>query len=73
MEYKVKYTDNTGIDNRIMVFNTEEEAENVIEEELNNVKEYYKDRDYNYADFGNKTEFWISGDDEYCSWERMWL
>ena len=73
MKYKVEYTDNTGCDNCIMEFDTEEEAESAIEEELNCLKEYHKYDDYDYADFGNKTEFWISGSDEYVSWERLWI
>ena len=73
MKYKVKYTDNTGVDDSIIEFNTEEEAERFIEEELNNCKEFNKDWDYDYGDFGNTTEFWICDDVEYCSWERLWL
>lgn len=72
MKYKVRYEDNTGIDNCIMEFYSEEEAENAIEEDLNNCKEYCQSLDYDYADFGNRTEFWVSGGDEYASWERLW-
>lgn len=71
MKYKVKYEDNGGHDD-IMEFNTEEEAEKAIEEDLENCKEYCQSLDYDYADFGNKTEFWVSGGNEYASWERMW-
>lgn len=73
MKYKVKYEDNTGVDDCIMEFDTEEEAEMVIEEDLENCKEHYQSLDYDYADFGNKTEFWVSGGSEYASWERLWL
>lgn len=73
MKYKVEYTDNTGCDDCIMEFDTEEEAENAIEEELNAIKECHKYDDYDYADFGAKTEFWISGSNEYASWERLWI
>ena len=73
MKYKVKYTDNTGVDDYIIEFNTEEEAERYIEEELNLLKEYNKDYDYDYGDFGNTTEFWVCDDVEYATWERLWL
>ena len=71
-EYKVKYTDNTGADDSVMIFLTEEEAEKSIKEDLETVKEYCQSLDYDYADFGNKTEFWVSGGDEYACWERLW-
>lgn len=71
MKYKVKYEDNSGND-CIMEFDTEEEAEAAIEEDLENCKEYFQSLDYNYADFRNKTEFWVSGGDNYASWERLW-
>lgn len=73
MKYKVKYEDNTGVDDCIMEFDTEAEAEKAIEEDLENCKEYCQSLDYDYADFGNKTEFWVSGGDEYASWERLWF
>lgn len=73
MEYKVKYTDNTGCGDSIDEYNTIEEAEAAIEEELNNVKEYWQSLDYDYGDFGTKTEIWISGGDQYASWERLWI
>lgn len=72
MKYKVKYEDNTGVDDCIIEFNTEVEAEKAIEEDLENCKEYFQSLDYDYADFGNKTEFWVSGSSEYASWERLW-
>ena len=28
---------------------------------------------YDYADFGTKTEFWVPGGDEYATWERLWM
>lgn len=71
MKYKVKYEDNGGHD-CIMEFNTEEEAEKAIEEDLENCKEYCKSLDYDYADFGNNTEFWVSGSNEYACWKRLW-
>lgn len=71
MKYKVKYEDSDGHD-CIMEFNTEAEAEMAIEEDLTNCKVYCESPNYDYADFGNKTEFWISGSNMYASWERMW-
>jgi hypothetical protein len=73
MKYKVRYINNIDPEDCVLEFNTEEEAEAFIEEGLNIYKEYGKNFDYDYADFGNKTEFWISGGDEYASWERMWI
>lgn len=72
MEYKVKYTDNTGVDDCVTEYSSEEEAEKAIEEDLKNVKEYCQSLDYDYADFENKTEFWVKGGDEYVCWERLW-
>lgn len=72
MEYKVKYTDNTGVNDCIMEYSSEEEAEKAIEEDLENVKEYCQSLYYDYADFGNKTEFWVNGGGEYVCWERLW-
>lgn len=72
-EYKVKYTDNRGCDDCVMTYLSEEEAEKSIEEDLENVKEYCQSLDYDYADFGNKTEFWVIGGDEYACWERLWI
>ena len=73
MKYKVKYTDNTGNNDSIVEFNTEEEAEKYIEDGLNLCKEFNKDYEYDYGDFGNTTEFWVCDDVEYATWERMWL
>lgn len=73
MKYKVRYINNIDPEDCILEFNTEEEAEGFIEEGLNLYKEYNKDFDYDYADFGNKTEFWVCNDVEYASWERLWL
>ena len=73
MEYKVKYTDNTGCNDCIMIYNTKEEAEKTIEEDLENVKRYCQSLDYDYADFGSKTEFWVKDSDEYVCWERLWM
>lgn len=73
MKYKVKYTDNTGNNDCIAEFNTEEEAERFIEEGLNLCRENNQDYECNYGNFGNTTEFWVCDDVEYATWERMWL
>lgn len=72
MEYKVKYEDNTGNGDSIEVYKTEVEAEKAIDEELENCKEYFQSVGYDYGDFGNKTEIWVPGGNEYASWERLW-
>lgn len=72
MKYKVKYTDNTGREDISMAFRTEEEAEEFIEKDLETVKEHCQSLDYDYGDFGNKTEFWVKDSNYYASWERLW-
>jgi hypothetical protein len=69
--YSVKYEDSSG-NSSIDVYVTEEEAEQAIENELNNVKEGMKDMDYDYGDFGRMTEIWIPNGDAYASWKRLW-
>ena len=73
MKYKVRYSDNTSANDWIDEYETEEAAENAIEEELKNCKEYLQSLGYDYGDFGNKTEIWVPGDNEYASWERLWI
>ena len=73
MKYKVRYSDNTSANDWIDEYETEEAAENAIEEELENCKEYLQSLGYNYGDFGNKTGIWVSGGNEYASWERLWI
>lgn len=72
MKYKVRYHDNTGNQNVITEYATEELAEKTITEELEDCKEFYQSLNYDYADFGNKVEFWVIGGNEYASWERLW-
>lgn len=72
IKYKVKYEDNNGVYDCIIEFDTEKEAEKAIEEDLDNCKKYYQFFNYDYADFGNKTKFWIPDSKIYASWERMW-
>lgn len=73
MKYKVRYSSNTSDNDWIDEYETEEAAEKAIEEELENCKEYWQSLDYDYGDFGNKTEIWIPGGNEYASWERLWM
>ena len=73
MKYKVRYSDNTSANDWIDEYETEEAAENAIEEELENCKEYLQSLGYDYGDFGNKTEIWAPGGNEYASWERLWI
>lgn len=74
MEYRVRYDDNAG-DDYVLTFASKEEAEQAIEEDLENCKQYFirSGLSYDYADFGNKTEIWARGKDEYFSWERLWI
>ena len=44
-----------------------------IEEELENCKEYLQSLGYDCGDFGNTTEIWVPGGNDYASWERLWL
>lgn len=71
-KFGVKYEDNTGGGDSVEYYDTEDAAEEAIEEELESVKEYYQGIDYDYGDFGDKTEFWVSGQDEYACWTRLW-
>lgn len=70
MEYRVRYEDNEGNDS-IESYSSEQEANEAIEKELNLVKDMYED--YDYGDFGTKTEIWKPNGNEYSSWERLWL
>lgn len=70
MEYRVRYEDNEGNDS-IESYSSEQEANEAIEKELNLVKDMYED--YDYGDFGAKTEIWKPDGNEYSSWERLWL
>ena len=71
MKYRVKYEDNNGND-EIVEFNTKEEAEKAIEDDLKCCIKFAQDCNFDCAKFGNKTEFWIIDGDEYASWERLW-
>ena len=76
-KYQVKYEDNVECGECIDTYNSAEEAEKFIEEQLDNVKDYINSYDYDYADFGNDygnttTEIWCKDGDYYARWIRMW-
>lgn len=72
--FKVKYEDNSGCESSVDEYETEVTAENVIAEELDDVKEWFQQisGDYDYGDFGTKTEIWVPGGNGYASWDRLW-
>ena len=67
--YKVKYTDSTGNNDSIQDYLTKKEAIEAIDYELDEVKEYFKARNYDYGESGNKTEIWDKDGSEYACWE----
>lgn len=73
-KYEVRYEDNTGCENGITTYATEEKAEAAIKKQLEEVKEYFQfmSSDYDYRDFGTKTEIWEKDGNQYASWERLW-
>ena len=73
MKYKVRYSDNISVNDWIDEYETEEAAENAIEEEFENCKEYLQSLGYDYGYFANNTEIWVTGGNEYASWERLWI
>ena len=66
--YKVKYTDSTGNNDSIQDYLTKKEAIEAIDYELDEVKEYFKGRNYDYGE-SNKTEIWDKDGSEYACWE----
>lgn len=74
MEYKVKRSSNAGTDDEILSFSTGEAAEKMIQEELDVIKDILDD--YYYGEFfyedGLTTVIWVSGEDFYTSWTRLW-
>ena len=78
MAYKVKRSSNAGSEDEILNFPTEEAANQMIEDELNEVKAMLVAwcKDYDYGEFfyedGLTTEIWVSGEDFYTSWTRLW-
>ena len=67
--YKVKYTDSTGNNDSIQDYLTKKEAIEAIDYDLDEVKEYFKGRNYDYGESGNKTEIWDKDGSEYACWE----
>lgn len=78
MSYKVKRSSNAGSEDEILSFPTEEAANQMIEDELDEVKAMLvaQCKDYDYGEFfyedGLTTEIWVSGEDFYTSWTRLW-
>ena len=72
MKYEVKYESSFECDDRVFEFDSEEEAEGFIDEDLDFHISEHKGFGCGIADFGNKTEFWVSDTDKYASWERLW-
>lgn len=78
--FEVFYDDNTGCAEPIAIqFESERDAENFIEEQLENVKQSYLEYgiEYDYGDFYNEygnvvTEIWAVGNDGWASWTRLW-
>ena len=76
-KYKVEYVDNIISDTSVEEFDSIEAAEAVIEKELDEVKEYFKGRDYDYADFVDHDgisykEIWDSDSGEFARWYRYY-
>lgn len=76
--YKVLFESNDGSDDCIMEFETVQEAEECIEEQLEEMKEFYEDIcvGYDYGDShyerGLSTEIWEIGGGGYACWTRLW-
>ena len=76
--YCVRYENQNGCDDSTETYNTEEEAEAVITEELEAIKEslsnaclYYDYCDY-ARDDGMTAEIYLPGQDYYARWVRLW-
>lgn len=74
MDYKVRRSDNYGMDDEILSFPTEKAAEKMIDEELEVIKDMLEDYDYGefFYEDGMTTEIWAPGEDVYTSWTRLW-
>jgi len=74
MEYKVKRSSSVGVDDEILDFPNMEAAEQMIQEELDVIKDVLDDYDYGefFYEDGLTTEIWVSGEDFYTSWTRLW-
>lgn len=71
-KYRVRYSDNRGVDDCVVSYNSEEEAEAFIKDDLQNHKDEWANEEYDYGYFGSTTEIWIAGSDQYARWERLW-
>ena len=72
MEYRVKFKDDIGNEIISMPFETEEEAEQIISEDMEKFKKCYRFSNYECKEFENKTTFRIKDKGLYVSWERLW-
>ena len=76
-KYKVQYEDNTGANTSVEEFDSIEAAEAEIEKEFDEVKEYFKGRDYDYGDFVDHDgipykEIWDSDSGEFVRWYKYY-
>ena len=76
--YRVRYEDNNGCNDSTETYDTEDEAEAAIEEEMETVIGAYSKigLNYNYYDYGTNngmiTEVYVPGQDLYTRWCRLW-
>lgn len=76
--FKVRYEDQNGCEDSTETYNTEEEAEAAIAEELEAIKESLSNAClfYDYCDYarddGMTTEIYLPGQDYYARWIRLW-
>lgn len=71
-KFEVRYYDNIGCNDCVLVFNSEQEAEIAIENDMRIIADKWACHGYDYGDFGCATEIWIPGSDYYARWERLW-
>lgn len=74
MDYKVKRSSNAGSEDETLGFPTEEAANQMIEDELNTIKNALEGYDYGefFYEDGLTTEIWVSSEGFYTSWTRLW-
>lgn len=69
--FSVFYTDTTGTDDCRETFTSEDAAEEWIEYDLQNFMAEYPEAG-RIADFGDRVDFWVSGQDFSATWYRLW-
>lgn len=78
MKYEVKYYDTVNPDDFVVEFDTEEEAEDFIKEDLEMWKGVFEkehpELDYVYGTTGRTTEIWVRNTsiNVECQWERLY-